>query len=254
MTLCGWQNIKIQLLSNLCCLVAVVFVCFPSHWFSQTRQHESHLPPCWNYSCLNLSIVFSFSRVFCLCCVFSPNPCNIITLNSHSSHWPFLIQLHANTFTAHPFSLAAPPFLSLSHTHKFRPPPTPPNKSLLLPAPPDHSLPLTLNDCEITKTLGKHQSPHHSHGGLKTAKMLTGRKLWTRLRGWQSSGRKKTAMCLNCRLTAMRILLDWTAAKNTSQQVTIFTAVRIKKTPTTIRRAAVPIRIHGPLFAQPRCQ
>ena len=46
----------------------------------------------------------------------------------------------------------------------------------------------------------------------------------------------------------------WTVAKNTAQRVTIFTAVRIRKPPTTIRRAAVPIRIHGPLFAQPRCQ
>ena len=127
MTLCGWQNIKIQLLSNLCCLVAVVFVCFPSHWFSQTRQRESHLPPCWNYSCLNLSIVFSFSRVFCLCCVFFPNPCNIITLNSHSSHWPFLIQLHANTFThtLHTLSLLLPLPFFLCHTHINSAPPPP---------------------------------------------------------------------------------------------------------------------------------
>ena len=41
---------------------------------------------------------------------------------------------------------------------------------------------------------------------------------------------------------------------NAAQRVTIFTAVQIRKPPTAIRRATVPIRIHGPLFAQPCCQ
>ena len=125
-TLCGWQNIKIQLLCNLCCLVAVVFICFP---LCKPTWKPSSMPKLFLSQSL---FVFSFSRVFSLYCIFSPNVCNTI---SHSIHWPFH---HANTFTACmyrlPFSccpslsLAAPPFLC--HIHKFSPPP------------------LTRNDCE----------------------------------------------------------------------------------------------------------
>ena len=184
----------------------MVFVCFP---FIQTNV-KAVFRPCrrnWLFLSQSVYLVFSFSRVFCLYCVFSPNPCNIIT--GHSIHWPFLIQLHADTFThtLHSLSLLLPLPFSLSSfvTHINS---DPPSTNLPLPSlTSNHSLPFTWNDCETTKTLGKHQIPHHSRGGLKTAKiLLSGRKLWTRLRGWQSSRRKKTAMCPDCRLIVMPIL------------------------------------------------
>ena len=158
------QNIKIQL-SNL-------FGCSGVRIYSNQRA-KAVFRPCRNWLFLSRSVylVFSFSRVFCLYCVFSPNPCNI---TGNSIHWPFLIQLHANTFThtLHSLSLLPPLslFPALSHKYKFRPPP-PPLPQQISPAPasltPNHSLPLTWNDCETTKTLGKHQIPHHSRGGPK---------------------------------------------------------------------------------------
>ena len=207
MTLYGWQNIKIQLLCNsACCLVAVVYgVCFPSYSVKPTRK-LSQFPPCWIYTCLSLPVVFSFSWVFCLYCVFSPNACNIIT--GHLIHWPFLIQLHADTFThtLHSLSLAAPPFLSRSVTHINSPTPPPQtNLSRSLHWPPitrSHSLETIVKQLKHSGSI----KSHIIHVGAEDCKNPTGRKLWTRLRGWQSSRRKKTAMCPNCRLTAMPIL------------------------------------------------
>ena len=132
-------------------------------------RHAETIPVSISLSCLQAS----FSRVFCLYCVFSPNPCNIIT--GHSIHWPFLIQLHADTFThtLHSLSLAAPPFLSRSVTHINSPTPPPQtNLSRSLhwrPITPSHSLET------IVKQL-KHSGSIKSHiiyvGGLKTAKIL----------------------------------------------------------------------------------
>ena len=149
-----------------------MFVCFPS--FKPMRKLSSAMPKL--FLSQSVYLVFSFSRV--LYCVFYPNPCNNNrSFNPLTMAYPVACK-HIHTYTALPFSCC--PSLSFSVTHKFHSLPPPPNKSLPLPSlTPNHSLPLTLNDCEITKTLGKHQtqSPHHSRGGLKTAKIPTGRKL-----------------------------------------------------------------------------
>ena len=129
--------------------------------------------PCQNRLFLSRSVylVFSYSRVFCLYCVFSPNPCNIIT--GHSIHWPFLIQLHANTFThtLHSLSLAAPPFLSRSVTHINSPTPPPQtnlSRSLHWPTiTRSHSLETIVKQL---KHSGSIKSPHHSRGGWRLQK------------------------------------------------------------------------------------
>ena len=167
-----------------------------------SNQCKSHLPPCRNYFCLNQSILsgFSFSRVFGLYyCVFSPNPCNIITVNPLTISHPVACK-HIHTYTALPFSCC--PSLSFSVTHINSVPPPPPNKSLAFPVSltPNHSLPLIWNDCETTKTLWKYQIPHtiHGVGGVEDCKNPTGRKLWMRLRGWQSQFSPDATKPLQC--------------------------------------------------------
>ena len=142
-----WQNIKIQLLSNLCCLVAVVFVCGP---FIQTNAktvfaRAETVPVSISLSCL----LFLSGLVYIVS--FLPT-CNIITVIQSTDHFSSSCMQTRSHIRSTPFlSLAAPPFFSLSHTYK-SPPPPPPGSSLT----PNHSLPLTRNDCETTKTLGKH--------------------------------------------------------------------------------------------------
>ena len=107
----------------------MLFGCSGVHMLSiYSNQCESHLPPCQNYSCLNQSILSSLSLRSSVytgwSCLFSqPVQHN----NSHSIHWPFLIQLHANTFTyiALPFSHLLPLPAFLCHTHINPPTPTP---------------------------------------------------------------------------------------------------------------------------------
>ena len=130
-------------------------------------RHAETVPVSVSLSCL----LFLLGLLFILS--FLPTRA---TITGHSIHWPFLIQLHANTFThtLHSLSLAAPHFLFLSHINSTPSPPPPPNKSLPLPSlTPNHSLPLTWNDCKTTKTLRKHQIPPFTWRGLvKTAKIL----------------------------------------------------------------------------------
>ena len=73
------------------------------------------------------------------------------------------MQTHSHIHCTPFLSLVPLPFF-LCHTHINSAPPPPPPPPQISPAPctPNHSLPLT-------KTLGKHQRPHHSRGGLKTA-------------------------------------------------------------------------------------
>ena len=167
-----------------------------------SNQRESRLPAMPKLTIpvsISLSCLLFLSGLLSILCLFSqPVQHN----NSHSIHWPFLIQLHANTFThtLHSLSLAAPPFLSRSVTHINSAPPLPFNRSLPLPSlTPNHSLPLTWNDCETTKTLGKHQiqSPHF-RWGAKDYKNPTGRKCYE----W------------GCWLTTMQILY-WVKSKET---------------------------------------
>ena len=95
------------------------------------------------------------------------------TITGHSIHWPFLIQLHANTFThmihCTPF-LLLPPSLSFSVTHKFRPPPPPPNKSLPLPSGTDPRAITRSHSLETIVKQLKHSGSikfHHSRGGRR---------------------------------------------------------------------------------------
>ena len=141
------------------------------------------------------------------------------------------------------------------------------------PCTPNHSLPLTWHNCETTKTLRKHQSPYFMWGA-EDCKNPTGRKLWMwlwmRLR--HEDGRVPDARKLQCAHIVGYCLvnsilyfttpnkLNSSKKQNKNKQKIrcsgslIFTAVRIRKPQPTIRRATMPMRIHRPLFAQPRYQ
>ena len=163
MTLCGWQNIIKMQLSNLFGCSGVRMLSIIQTNAKAVFRHAKTVPVSVSLSCL----LFLSGLLFILS--FLPTRA---TITGHSIHWPFLIQLHANTFThtLHSLSLAAPPFLFLSYRNSTLPPPPPPppNKSLPLP-----SLTPTWNDCKTTKTLGKHQIPPFTwQGAAKTAKIL----------------------------------------------------------------------------------
>ena len=142
---------------------------------------------------ISLSCLLFLSGLLSILCLFSqPVQHNNRSFNPLTISHPVACR-HVHTYTALPQSLAAPPFQSfrLCHTHKFRPPP-----STNLPLPSltsNHSLPFTWNDCETTKTLGKHQIPH-SCGGLKTAKILLAESYE---RDWED-GRVSDARKLQC--------------------------------------------------------
>ena len=104
--------------------------------------------------------------------------------------------------------------------------------------------------------------------GAEDCKNPTGRKLWTRLRGWQSFRCKKTAVCPDCRLIVMPILyytwqplINWTAATNGTAGHYFHSCANKETTnhysqscwanknpPATIRTATLPIIIHVSLI------
>ena len=158
------QNIKIQL-SNL-------FGCSGVRIYS--NQRKSRLPAMLKLTIpvtISLSCLLFLSGLLSILCLFSqPVQHNNRSFNPLTISHPAACR-HVHTYTALPQSLAAPPFLSSSVTHINPPPPPPPNKSLPLPSlTPNHLLPLTWNNCETIKTLGKHQIPHHSRGGWRLQK------------------------------------------------------------------------------------
>ena len=140
-----------------------------------SNQRESRLPAMPKLTIpvtISLSCLLFLSGLLSILCLFSqPVHHKNRSFNPLTISHPVACR-HVHTHTALPFSCCPSLSFPLCHTHKFPHSPTP-NKSLPLPSlTHNHSLPLTWNDCETTKTLGKHQIPTSFTWGLKTAKIL----------------------------------------------------------------------------------
>ena len=167
----------------------MVFVCFPA---KAVFRHAETIPVSISPSCpASLSLGSSVYIVF------SPNPCNIITVNPLTISHPVACK-HVHAYSALPLLLPLPFFLCHTLINS-DPPPLPQQISLSHHWPPitrSHSFETIAR--ETTKTLEVSNPTYYSAWGGQDCKNPTGRKLWTRLRGWQSvQCRRKKTVALN---------------------------------------------------------